>query len=828
MVLESFRIMDYSLLLGIHRIGIDADREMHTRKLERRKSGRYLSLAEQISQAPDHDGDRNGNAAEDPTFGSTAGFDGVRDATDGGVRAKLHQVMEDGSTRELDVLVFVGVIDILQSFGVRKKLEHKWKSTWHDGSKVSVHKPKFYANRFFKYMTTRVFQPDPSSAPKSLAASVASPRAQARERVSQRRVQSPNADRAGGKGLPRSSLATAHAAPSPYFRRGKSPNGARPQSQGSDSDTAEGAGAGGARGGRATAAAAEADNARESSPPPLMQRLLISGLEHTTTDADVAAAAVLPQPSLQLAGLEHVGGTATDDIFLAALSPDQTEAVEEFLTSSTPPPVMELDGNGGGGGSGAGSTDYEEPAAGMQEQVAEARTVGGIVKRRSEMNVLGLQAQAGSPAQRPTPMLAARAPAFTSAPAVAISVARAGAALAGAAVGPDDDGYEFVSATPSPNQSPQKPKQQPHRGEPASTTAPATLLQVPRKKAGGVIKAGGDGKAVVRSEIPKAKAKPGGRAGGGGRGGRRLPVVPKKVDSEGARLKAKIEKARRARQHGSRTTSRTSNYGGSAASTPSASPLPPSSPSATTTTSTISTASSPATRTAKKLPSSLAHSRAMPQIPDPSDWDAATELLRQEIAARRAGGGGGRQKVTLAGPSLGAGAGAAAARVGADATTSDHSNEIANVVATPSGAQPAAGRVAQLQATAGIGHGRLLAGVGSPESAAGMSFFQNTSMHSDDLSFLQDRSVLASTPDILPTGGGDVAAGTGRGVAFSVLERGGSTESMVSRGSPHILPGLKRNDKTSAELDEFMALEQYALIGGSTPDLSRDVFATEV
>lgn len=34
------------------------------------------------------------------------------------------------------VLLFLGIIDILQSFRLKKKLEHAWKSVLHDGVKI--------------------------------------------------------------------------------------------------------------------------------------------------------------------------------------------------------------------------------------------------------------------------------------------------------------------------------------------------------------------------------------------------------------------------------------------------------------------------------------------------------------------------------------------------------------------------------------------------------------------------------------------------------------------------------------------------------------------
>ncbi|KAK1334466.1 hypothetical protein QTO34_005472 [Cnephaeus nilssonii] len=39
-----------------------------------------------------------------------------------------------------------------------KKLEHSWKALVYDGDTVSVHRPSFYADRFLKFMNSRVFK----------------------------------------------------------------------------------------------------------------------------------------------------------------------------------------------------------------------------------------------------------------------------------------------------------------------------------------------------------------------------------------------------------------------------------------------------------------------------------------------------------------------------------------------------------------------------------------------------------------------------------------------------------------------------------------------
>ncbi|CAG5096781.1 Similar to Pip5k1a: Phosphatidylinositol 4-phosphate 5-kinase type-1 alpha (Mus musculus) [Cotesia congregata] len=60
------------------------------------------------------------------------------------------------------LLLFIGIIDILQSYRLKKKLEHTWKSMIHDGDTVSVHRPGFYAQRFQDFMAKTVFKKIPS------------------------------------------------------------------------------------------------------------------------------------------------------------------------------------------------------------------------------------------------------------------------------------------------------------------------------------------------------------------------------------------------------------------------------------------------------------------------------------------------------------------------------------------------------------------------------------------------------------------------------------------------------------------------------------------
>ncbi|XP_077479430.1 phosphatidylinositol-4-phosphate 5-kinase, type I, beta a isoform X2 [Stigmatopora argus] len=130
-VLESFKIMDYSLLLGIHVL----DRKTSSRESRRdsRKAQKVLySTALESIQGTVKDPEP---VADDDTLG--------------GIPAKH---------RGENMLIFLGIIDILQSYRFIKKVEHSWKSLLHDGDTVSVHRPNFYADRFLKFMGSTVFK----------------------------------------------------------------------------------------------------------------------------------------------------------------------------------------------------------------------------------------------------------------------------------------------------------------------------------------------------------------------------------------------------------------------------------------------------------------------------------------------------------------------------------------------------------------------------------------------------------------------------------------------------------------------------------------------
>ncbi|XP_028175196.1 phosphatidylinositol 4-phosphate 5-kinase type-1 alpha-like isoform X3 [Ostrinia furnacalis] len=176
-VLESFKIMDYSLLVGIHNLD-EAQREK-TEARKRTDSGQSDDDADGEPKKSGLNRTRSDQGKED--FGaqvkrtqsinrqrlvahSTAmesiqaesePIDEEEDVPPGGIPAR--------NARGERLLLFLGIIDILQSYRLRKKLEHTWKSMIHDGDTVSVHRPSFYAQRFLDFMAKTVFKKIPSS-----------------------------------------------------------------------------------------------------------------------------------------------------------------------------------------------------------------------------------------------------------------------------------------------------------------------------------------------------------------------------------------------------------------------------------------------------------------------------------------------------------------------------------------------------------------------------------------------------------------------------------------------------------------------------------------
>ncbi|KAF5177226.1 Phosphatidylinositol 4-phosphate 5-kinase, partial [Thalictrum thalictroides] len=51
-----------------------------------------------------------------------------------------------------DVVLYFGIIDILQEYNIKKKLEHAFKSLHFDPMTISAVEPELYSNRFINFL----------------------------------------------------------------------------------------------------------------------------------------------------------------------------------------------------------------------------------------------------------------------------------------------------------------------------------------------------------------------------------------------------------------------------------------------------------------------------------------------------------------------------------------------------------------------------------------------------------------------------------------------------------------------------------------------------
>ncbi|XP_014667974.1 PREDICTED: phosphatidylinositol 4-phosphate 5-kinase type-1 alpha-like isoform X2 [Priapulus caudatus] len=168
-VLESFKIMDYSLLVGIHNLDLAA-KEKQCRQSEQAAKSKTMQEA---GNSTEH-GDDSESAVSSSHLSRSKS---VRRERISAYSTAMESIQADAEPVDLDdhddvpkggiparnskgerLLLFVGLIDILQQYRFRKKLEHTFKAMVHDGDAVSVHRPGFYAQRFLTFMLERVFK----------------------------------------------------------------------------------------------------------------------------------------------------------------------------------------------------------------------------------------------------------------------------------------------------------------------------------------------------------------------------------------------------------------------------------------------------------------------------------------------------------------------------------------------------------------------------------------------------------------------------------------------------------------------------------------------
>ncbi|KRY88445.1 Phosphatidylinositol 4-phosphate 5-kinase type-1 alpha [Trichinella pseudospiralis] len=156
LVLKSFKIMDYSLLMGIHNI----DQSLRDKEVDVQSSLVDFNTDESQSYSNRFTEPRERKVVRQKTVFST--WESIQADT---VPVDLGDEYPAGGIFGLNakgdrVLIFLGIIDILQNYRLFKKIEHSWKSLMHDGDSISVHHPNFYANRFKDFMAKNVFKRD--------------------------------------------------------------------------------------------------------------------------------------------------------------------------------------------------------------------------------------------------------------------------------------------------------------------------------------------------------------------------------------------------------------------------------------------------------------------------------------------------------------------------------------------------------------------------------------------------------------------------------------------------------------------------------------------
>ncbi|CAD5212358.1 unnamed protein product [Bursaphelenchus xylophilus] len=151
LVLESFKIMDYSFLIGIHNIDLEAGTAREDEDQAPIASQEVMSPSQDDLKAETESENREPISARTEAWRALQlDFNAPKPSHEtGGVPARNHKGER--------LLLFLGIIDILQNYRLFKKLEHTWKSILHDGDSISVHNPSFYAERFQTYVGTKVF-----------------------------------------------------------------------------------------------------------------------------------------------------------------------------------------------------------------------------------------------------------------------------------------------------------------------------------------------------------------------------------------------------------------------------------------------------------------------------------------------------------------------------------------------------------------------------------------------------------------------------------------------------------------------------------------------
>ncbi|KAL3885305.1 hypothetical protein ACJMK2_025383 [Sinanodonta woodiana] len=163
-VLESFKIMDFSLLLAMCNLDKAARERDKQGEITAGPDQGQGSLSEFTSDA-DGSGLSRGKSLRTKFIYSTP-MESIHAKNQESIEFDSDDILPGGipckNAKGERLMIYLGIIDILQCYRLRKKMEHGLKSIVIDANTISVTRPSFYAERFQKFFANTVFKKAPS------------------------------------------------------------------------------------------------------------------------------------------------------------------------------------------------------------------------------------------------------------------------------------------------------------------------------------------------------------------------------------------------------------------------------------------------------------------------------------------------------------------------------------------------------------------------------------------------------------------------------------------------------------------------------------------